>query len=265
MQLILRRIAAAAFLAAAALPLFAVDMRAQVGEPRATQLQSVLTAAIPGSEVTWEDRVTVKLADGAKSEVHLAGLIEVPRAGGPLVLMQIELLDFQSEAVQHVKTFAGTPPPHPADITAVLQTNTAGAITAQKIGRLDPDAVFIETKQFELDTETTDDPWPAVKATYWATYATTDWYGAVRWYAVVESETLGNNSRMPLGVSKTTRAGDETADQVAATRVSDAIVQIEGGLTGQIVAYPCLAPCLFDGKTLLAAWGMVPPAVAAEE
>lgn len=264
MQLILRRIAAAVFVTAAALPLFAVDMRAAMGEPRATQLESVLTSAIQGAEVTWEDRVAVKLADGATSEVHLAGLIEVPRAGGPLVVMQIELLDFQHEAAQHVRTFAGTPPPHPTDLTAILQTDAAGAITSRKLGRLDPDALSIETKQFDLDTETAEDPWPAVKATYWATYATTDWYGAVRWYAVVETETLANNSRMPLGITKSSRSGAQTADQVAATRASDAIVQIEGGITGQIVAYPCLSPCLFDGKTLLAAWGTVPPPVTTE-
>jgi hypothetical protein len=262
MQLILRRIAAAAVMAAAALPLLAADMRAVMGEPRATQLQSVLASSIPGSQMTWEDVVTVKLPDGAKSEVHVSGLIEIPRGDGTLVFMQIELLDFQTEAAKHVKTFAGTPPPHPTDVTAFLKTTTAGAITAQKIGRLDPAAVSIETKQFDLLTDTKDDPWPAVQVTYWGTYATTDWFGAVRWYAVVETDTLANNSRMPLGISKSMKSGAETADQVAATRISEDLVRIEGGITGQTVAYPCAVPCLFDGRSLLAAWGIVAPTVA---
>jgi hypothetical protein len=61
-------------------------------------------------------------------------------------------------------------------------------------------------------------------------------------------------SRMPLGISKFTKTGGEVSEQVGAVRVDDAIVNVEGGITGHVLGYPCPFPCLFDGKALLAGW-----------
>jgi hypothetical protein len=86
---------------------------------------------------------------------------------------------------------------------------------------------------------------------------------AVRWDAVYDFQLMTHNARMPLGIAKARATGDGIEEHILPTRTSPEIITIEGGVTEQVVQYPCPSPCMFDGKSLLAAWNVTARAVAA--
>lgn len=233
-------------------------LRDDLGDAKVRAIEAALAAAVPGSTLEWTTRLTVSLPDGAKSVVRIVG----PREYGTAIyVVHLELTDFVRAALAHAESFSADPPPaRPTDFLAAVQL---AATPVVRITRLDPTARAIEVKKLEVIPETeAPQTWPGLSVTYWATYATPDWTGAVRWTGAYNVETLSHVARMPLTITKRRATGDIAADPVSTTRASAEIVQIEGGLTGQVIGYPCPAPCLFDGKTLLAAWGTTGAAAA---
>jgi hypothetical protein len=252
----MRTLAAAALLLLAASTAVA-DARSDFGDAPARALETAVGRALSGARITWEgEEIRVTLADGAKSRVTTPGFLELARPQGPLYVMEIELPDFAREQATTLRSFGATPPPaqHPADLFVAMQTNPAGEVLAIKIGRLDPTAAFIDTRQFELTDDSENAAWPAVKVTYWGFYGTSDWHGSVRWFGAYDSETMSIVSRLPLGLMKTRKGGDLVQDQLLASRLTPEVIHIEGGLTGTAIDFPCAYPCTFDGRALLASW-----------
>jgi hypothetical protein len=231
-------------------------LRDDLGAAKAAAIESAFAAALPGSTLEWDDTLTVKLPDGAQSAVHLVG----PDLFGTIYVMHVELTDFAHAAVVHARTFSTEPAPtHPTDFLAAVP-----ASGPPRIGRLDPTSLSIEVKRFDVVPEyEVPQTWPAVSVTYWAQYATRDWVGSVRWTGAYNMETMADSSRMPLGIAKRRATGEGVTEPIVPTRASEQIVEIEGGQTRQVVQYPCPMPCTFDGKSLLAAWGVTAPVVAA--
>jgi hypothetical protein len=241
------------------------DLRTELGSAKVRAVEAAFAAAAPTAKLTWTDTLNVELPSGAKSEVSLLGPeVEVTPDGVTTYVMQVEFDDLLAAVVKHHREFTTTPPPaEPTDFVAVVKLSGTGEVLGQKIGRLDPTAVAIEAKGLEL-VEEYDVPqnWPGVSVTYWGYYGTTDWFGAVRWEAVYDFQLMTYNSRTPLGIAKARATGEGVEEHVLAVRTSPEIVSIRGGVTEQVVPYPCPNPCLFDGKSLLAAWGASTAVVA---
>lgn len=252
----MRTILAALFLCAFTATASAA-LRDSLGEARAAAVDAAFAAALPGATLQWDETLTVTLPDGARSAVRIIG----PEPFETMWVMHVELDDFARAAVEHARTFSKAPAP-------TRLTDFIAAVPASgtpRIGRLDPTSISIEVKAFDVIPEyEVPQTWPGVSVTYWATYATPDWAGSVRWSGAYNLQTMADASRMPLGIAKKRASGDGVAEQIAPARVSDELVQIEGGQTRQRVQYPCPYPCTFDGKSLLAAWTVVPPVLAAD-
>lgn len=246
----MRTLVAVLFLSAFTLTASAA-IRETLGEPRAAAVDAAFAAALPGATLQWGDTLAVTLPDGARSAVRLVG----PEAFGTMWVMHVELDDFARAAVAHARSFSKEPAPtHLTDFIAAVP-----ASGAPRVGRLDPTSISVEVKAFEVVPEyEVPQTWPAVSVTYWATYSTSDWAGSVRWSGAYNLETKTDASRMPVGIAKKRAIGDGVAEHVSPARVSDEIVEIRGGQSGQVVQYPCPFPCTFDGKSLLAAWNTAP-------
>jgi hypothetical protein len=236
----------------------AAALREDIGDAKATAIERAFAAAIPGSTLEWDETLTVKLADGARSAVRVTG----PEEFGTMYVLHAAMTDFAGEAVAHARTFSKEPAPvHPADFLAAVP-----ASGTPRIVRLDPTSISVEIRSFDVVPEyEVPQTWPAVNVTYWAHYATSDWAGSVRWKGVYDVETRKDYMRMPLGIAKKRASGEGIAEPVVPIRASEEIVEVEGGQTRQIVQLPCPMPCTFDGKSLLAAWSVQPGAVLAEE
>lgn len=235
------------------------DLRADLGAAKVRAVEAAIASAAPGLELTWTaDALNVALPSGAKSKVEMLGPeTQVMPDGATAYVMQIEFSDFLANTVSHYRKYSTEPPPtEPTDFIAAVKMNAGGDVIAQKIGRLDPTAVAIESKRLELvDEYEVPQDWPGITVTYWGYYGTTDWFGAVRWEAIYDFQRMADNARMPLGIAKARKSGERVEEHILAMRVSPELVAIEGGMTEQVVQYPCPAPCLFDGKSLLAGWG----------
>lgn len=252
-------------LTAAATTAGAAELRTVLGPAKVRAVETAFAAAAPSAQLTWTDTLHAEFPSGAKSEVQLLGPeTQVMPDGATAYVMQIELADIAAAVIGHHRTFSTEPPPsEPADFIAAVKMNAAGDVLAQKIGRLDPTSVAIEAKRLDLvDEYEVPQPWPGISVTYWGYYGTKDWFGAVRWDGVYDFQLMTHNSRMPLGIAKARATGEGVEEHVLPARVSPEIVSIEGGVTEQVVQYPCPAPCLFDGRSLLAAWGVTAPARA---
>lgn len=251
----MRTVIAALFLCAFTMTASAT-MRESLGDTRAAAVDAAFAAALPGATLQWDETLTVTLPDGARSAVRIIG----PEPFGTMWVMHVELDDFARAAVEHARTFSKEPAP--TRLTDFLAAVPASG--TPRIARLDPTSISIEVKAFDVIPEyEVPQTWPGVSVTYWATYATPDWAGSVRWTGAYNLQTRSDQSRMPVGIAKKRASGDGVAEQVSPTRVSDELVQIEGGQTRQRVQYLCPFPCTFDGKSLLAAWAVVPTPLAA--
>lgn len=231
-------------------------LREDLGDAKAAAIERAFAAAIPGATLEWDETLTVKLPDGASSNVRLTG----PEEFGTMFVLHAELTDFAAAALAHARTFSKEPAPtRPTDFLAAVPSTGA-----PRIVRLDPTSLAAEVHKLvvvpEYDVPQT---WPAVNVTYWAHYASSDWAGSVRWSGVYDMQTQADAARMPLGIAKKRAAGGGIAEVVVAVRASDEIVEIEGGQSRLILQYPCPAPCTFDGKSLVAAWGVPLGPVAA--
>lgn len=224
-------------------------LREDLGPAKAAAIESAFAAALPGSTLQWGETLAVTTADGARSAVRIIG----PEPFDTMWVLHVELTDFANAAVVHARAFSKEPAPEQrTDFLAAVP-----ATGAPRIVRLDPTSISIEVKQLDVIPEyDVPQTWPAVNVTYWAQYATTDWVGSVRWTGVYDLQTMRDASRMPLGITKRRATGEGISEQVAPTRATAEIVEIEGGQSRQIVQYPCPIPCTFDGKSLLAAWGI---------
>lgn len=235
------------------------DLRSDLGAAKVRAVEAALAAGAPGAQLTWTaDALNVAFLSGAKSKVDMLGPeTQVMPDGTTAYVMQIELTDILAKVVAHHRSYSTEPPPaEPSDFIAAVKMNAAGNVVAQKIGRLDPTSVAIEGKRLELvDEYEAPQDWPGIAVTYWGYYGTTDWFGAVRWDAIYDFQRMTTNARTPLGIAKARKSGERVEEHILAMRVSPEIVAIEGGMSEQVVQYPCPAPCLFDGKSLLAAWG----------
>ena len=232
-------------------------LREDLGEARAAAVDSAFAAAVPGATLEWQDTLSVILPDGARSEVNLIG----PVAFQTMYVLHAEITGFAKAAVVHARTFSSDPAPtHPTDFLAAVP-----ASGTPRIVRLDPTGISIEIKDLDVVPEyETPQTWPAVNVTYWAQYASTDWVGSVRWTGTYDMETKTDLARMPMTIAKRRATGDGILEAVVPTRATAEIVEIEGGQTRQIVQYPCPIPCTFDGRSLLAAWGVATGAAIAE-
>lgn len=236
-----------------AAPAMLADARTILGPNAVKAVELAVRSAIPDGELTWESRIFVKRANGSRSDVVVAGFAQTTTARGPVVVVQIELGTFAEAAAKRLASFSTEPADQPTDVLAAVQLSPAGEVLESKIGRLDPTSATVETKDLAL-VDDSDGAWPSVEVTYWARYGTPTFHGSVRWYAVYDFDLMETWSRMPLGVTKYVKGGDELSEPVAATRMDDVTVHVEGGITGHLLALPCPAPCLFDGLTLLAGW-----------
>lgn len=223
-------------------------LRDDLGTAKVAAIEAAFAAATPGATLVWDDTLTVKLTDGAESAVRITG----PESFGTMWVLHVELTDFARDAVAHARTFSQEPAPtHPTDFLAAVP-----ATGASRIVRLDPTSIVIEVRKLNVIPEyEVPQTWPGVNVTYWATYASPDWAGSVRWTGAYNMETQGDIMRMPVGIAKKRKTGDSSAEQISATRATEEIVEIQGGQNRQLIQYPCLIPCTFDGKSLLAAWG----------
>lgn len=254
-------------LLAVAMTAGATDLRTVLGAAKVRAVEAAFAAAAPTAELTWSETLNVEFPSGATSEVSLLGPeTQVMPDGATAYVMQVELSDIMEKVVSHYREFTidAQPPSEPTDFLAAVKMSAAGEVIGQKIGRLDPTAVANEAKRLDL-VEEYDVPqaWPGITVTYWGYYATTDWFGAVRWDAIYDFQLMTNNARMPLGIAKARKSGEGVEEHVNAARTSTEMVRIRGGVTEQVVQYPCASPCMFDGKSLLAAWSVSGPIVAA--
>lgn len=243
------------------------DLRTDLGAAKVRAIETAFASAAPGAKLTWSETLDVEFPSGAKSKVEMLGPeTQTMPDGTTAYVMQIELADILAAVVRHHRQFkTAEPPAEPTDFVAAVKMNAAGEVVAQKTGRLDPTSVAIESKRLQLVEEyEVPQNWPGIAVTYWGYYSTADWFGAVRWTAVYDFQTMGHNSRMPLGIAKARKSGEGVEEHVLPVRVSPELIEIEGGVTEQVVQYPCPSPCLFDGKSLLAAWGGTSTVVAAE-
>jgi hypothetical protein len=262
---VIRRTLALLALLAASATASAADLRALLGAAKTHAVEIAFASAAPAAKLDWTDGLKVTFPSGTKSDVRLLGPLAAPAPDGSTIyVMQVELPDVVAAIVAQRRDFSTAPPPaEPTDFLAAVRLTATGEVVARKIGRLDPTSVAIEVKQFVLvDEYDVPQTWPGVNVTYWGYYGTTDWFGAVRWDSVYDFELMTHNSRMPLGIVKARATGDNVEEHVLPTRTSPEIVSIEGGVTEQVVQYPCPAPCMFDGKSLLAAWGVTAQTVA---
>jgi hypothetical protein len=234
------------------------DLRTGLGAAKVRAIETAFASAAPGATLVWTDTLDVTFLSGAKSKVALLGPeTQVMPDGATAYVMQVEFTDIAAAIIKHDRSFSTEErPAEPTDFVAAVKMNPAGDVIGQKTGRIDPTSVAIEAKRLALVEEyDVPQPWPGINVTYWGYYGTRDWFGAVRWDAVYDFQLMNHNSRMPLGIAKARANGEGVEEHVLAVRVSPEIVSIEGGVTEQIVPYPCPAPCVFDGKSLLAAWG----------
>lgn len=247
----------------AALPALGADVRTALGANVAKAVETAVRSAVPDGTLTWENRIVVTRADETHSTVVVAGLAEIAMPQGPFVVVQVEFVEWAEAEAARIAKFSPGPPKQPTDVLAAVRFGASGEVQQSKITRLDPTSAAIETKDLaRVDTEGT---WPSVEVTYWARYATPDFHGSVRWYGVYDFDLMEHYSRMPLGITKFTKTGGEVSEQVAAMRMDDALVNVEGGITGHVLGYPCPFPCLFDGKALLAGWTSSLPSAPATE
>lgn len=265
MLAVMRRVLIVSVLVAVSLNAAAADLRTILGATKVRAVEAAFAAAVPGAKLEWTGKLKVELPSGTKSAVHILGPEATPAVDGTIYVMQVELTDVVATVVEHHRDFSTAPAPaDPTDFLAAVKLSGTGTVLAQKIGRLDPTAVAIEAKSLDLVTEyEVPQAWPGISVTYWGYYGTTDWFGAVRWDAVYDFQLMTHNSRMPLGIAKARATGDSVEEHVLPTRTSAEMVSIEGGVTEQIVQYPCPAPCMFDGRSLLAAWGTTDRMLAA--
>ena len=245
-----------------ALPALRADVRTALGANVTKAVETAVRSAVPDGTLTWEDRIVVTREDGARSTVVVAGLAEITMPQGPFVVVQVEFVEFAEAEAERLATFSTEPATQPTDVLAAVRFSAAGEVQQSKINRLDPTSAAIETK--DLAAVETEGSWPSVEVTYWARYGTPDFHGSVRWYGVYDFDLMEHYSRMPLGITKFTKAGGEVSEQISAVRMDDAIVNVAGGMTGHLLGYPCPFPCLFDGKALLAGWTSSMPPVPAE-
>ena len=243
------------------------DLRSDLGTAKVRAVETAFASAMPGAKLTWSETLNVELPSGTKSEVALLGPeTQAMPDGTTAYVMEVELSDVLAKVIAHHREFSTEPPPSdPTDFIAAVKMNAAGEVVGQKTGRLDPTTVAIEGKRLDLVEEyEVPQNWPGISVTYWGYYGTTDWFGSVRWDGIYDFQLMGHNSRMPLGIAKARKSGDGVEEHVLPMRVSPEIVAIEGGVTEQVIQYPCPAPCLFDGKSLLAAWGGTSTVIATE-
>jgi len=227
------------------------DVRKAYGEVRASLIESVLTTVYPGARVQWDPQLTVKLRGQQPQLVEVPVYVRGSAAtGGFEGIATIELERKKEQYIFEAEHFRRSDKPSFATELIVFRADAAGHLQNYKRIMLDPGEPLTEVKDMSLQ-ERSNEEWPTAQILYQAHRVVQGSFTTIEWRAMWDVNTEKFISRLPLGISKTSKSGSAREFFLELKRTNPSTLLIANRLGGESHPYSCSDPCVVDADTLL--------------
>ncbi len=227
--------------------------RAEFGELRATVMESIISRIHPGSRFQWDPDLRIQIGRRLR-EVTFPGFTLIATSDGRFEgATGIEFGNDKEEFIHDEEHLKSAAPQKFATDLVVFQTDARGTVSQLKIFPLDPSdpltkVKLIEVKGWPLNS------WPAVRIQYVSHFTMPDSFTKIEWNAVFDTNNGRFVSRLPLGITRTTKGGAEEIHPLALSRKDPNTLRISDEVAKTVSEQSCSDPCVVDGPTLLRQW-----------
>lgn len=229
------------------------DYRHGFGEPRATIMESLLKEILPNAQFRWDPQLVVDAGDGV-ARIQFPGFAFRPASDGNIDgATGFEVGSAKQDFVFASKNFKPTNGSSFATELIVFRATPDGRILTHRKFSLDPSDPVTEIKTIQVQTWP-DAGWPTLAVQYVSYTKAPDSFATVEWRAVFDANSGKVTSRMPLGIRRVLRNGQEQVHMFSSSRSGPAQVQLTDVLSKQSAPYQCPEPCVVDRATLLDQW-----------
>ncbi len=227
--------------------------RESFGDVRATIMESLLQSLFSGAQFRWAPDLQLRTSDGF-SRAHFPGLtLSVAPDGSMSGASGLELTSNKEQAIFSSEQLRQTDPSHLATKVVVFRANSKGHVEQSQQFELDPTDPLAEIKMVHTSNWPLSG-WPILRIEYVSHIPSQNSYTRIEWGASFDVNASKIISRLPAGISKKSRSGEEVMYIFSIARSGPGVLQITDRLTKKSIPYQCSDPCVVDGARLLAQW-----------
>jgi hypothetical protein len=231
--------------------------REAVGEERATMVESLLGALVPGAKAKWSSHMAMRDAGGEERLVDFAGFTYRKRAdGGSEGATGFDTGGQKEKYIFNASRFRTNGNAHFTTDFVVFRARPGGQVSDFRKFILDDSSSVSQVKAFELQ-EWPDDRWPILRLQYVSYYQQPGRFIAIEWQSLFDSDRGKLTERLPAGIVQSFEDGREEIHTFIAKRTNPGHLQLIDSVSKLVIDYSCEDPCIVDGSSLLKEWDRV--------